>query len=299
MNKIMRIISCVFLLVLCSVNAQEHTIQPMLAKTYKGHNVQGWLMSEKLDGVRGVWNGREMCSKNGNVYAAPIAFIKDFPDFALDGELYSRRGEFANISGCARSTNDDDSCWDDLKYYVFDVPSADNNSDSGLLQRLRKIKNWLKANLNPNIVVIKQIPIATIDDARKYLAEIEKAGGEGVILRDPNTSYVSKRTDSYLKLKSYQDDECTVTEHLQGRGKYQNKLGSIKCQLGNGKSIRVGSGFTDSERENPPPIGTVITYRYNGFTQNDKPRFARFWRIRDDKLLQSVYNVPINSNNSE
>ncbi len=282
MTKIIRIISCVFLLVLCSVNAQEHTIQPMLAKTYKDHNVQGWLMSEKLDGVRGVWNGREMRSKNGNVYDAPIAFIKDFPDFALDGELYSKRGEFAKISGIVRAGDD----WSALKYYVFDVP----DTDGGLLQRLSKINNWLKENPNPNIIVIKQIPIATIDDAKKYLAAIEKAGGEGVILRDPNASYVSKRTDSYLKLKSYQDDECTVTEHLQGRGKYQNKLGSIKCQLDNGEIIKIGSGFTDKERENPPPIGTVITYRYNGFTKNGKPRFARFWRIRDDKLLQSVYN---------
>ncbi len=281
MTKIIRIISCVFLLVLCSVNAQEQIIQPMLAKTYKDHNVQGWLMSEKLDGVRGVWNGREMRSKNGNVYDAPIAFIKDFPNFALDGELYSKRGEFAKISGIVRAGDD----WSELKYYVFDVPNTDNHSDTGLLQRLSKIKNWLKANPNPNIIVIKQTPIGNIDDAKKYLAEIEKAGGEGVILRDPNAPYVSKRTNSYLKLKSYQDDECTVTEYLQGRGKYQNKLGSIKCQQGNGKIIRIGSGFTDSERENPPPIGTVITYRYNGFTKNGKPRFARFWRIRDDNRL--------------
>ncbi len=251
----------------------EH--QVMLANTYQSQEVSGWLMSEKLDGVRGVWNGREMRSKNGNLYNAPIAFIKDFPDFALDGELYSRRGQFSHISGVVRAGKD----WSELKYYVFDVP----NEQGGLLQRLDKIKKWLKTNPNPNIVVIKQTKINNIGEAKQYLAEIEKAGGEGVILRDPNAFYVSKRTDTYLKLKTYQDDECTVIEHLQGRGKYQNKLGSIKCELANGEIIKIGSGFTDSERENPPPIGSVITYRYNGFTKNSKPRFIRFWRIRRDK----------------
>ncbi len=252
--------------------AEESSQQPMLAKTYQSQDVSGWLMSEKLDGVRGVWNGHKMYSKNGNLYEAPIAFIKNFPDFALDGELYSRRGEFAKISGIVRAGDD----WSELKYYVFDVPDA----DGGLLQRLRKIEKWLTVNPNPNIIVIKQTPIANIDEAKKYLAEIEELGGEGVILRDPNVPYVSKRTDGYLKLKSYQDDECTVIEHLQGRGKYKNKLGSIKCELSPGRVIKIGSGFTDSERENPPPIGTVITYRYNGFTKNGKPRFARFWRVR-------------------
>ncbi len=262
--------------------AEETPHQSMLAKNYQSQDVSGWLMSEKLDGVRGVWNGREMRSKNGNIYPAPIAFIKDFPDFALDGELYSKRGEFAKISGIVRAGDD----WSALKYYVFDVP----DEKGGLLQRLSKIKNWLKTNPNSNILVIKQTKIKDIAEAKHYLAEIEKLGGEGVILREPNAPYMSKRTDTYLKLKSYQDDECIVIEHLQGRGKYQNKLGSIKCQLDDGKTIRIGSGFTDSERENPPPIDTVITYRYNGLTKNGVPRFVRFWRIRDDKSSDSAYN---------
>ncbi len=257
--------------------AEETEHHVMLAKNYQSQDVSGWLMSEKLDGVRGVWNGREMRSKNGRLYDAPQAFIKNFPDFPLDGELYSRRGEFAKISGIVRAGED----WSELKYYVFDVPSE----QGGLEKRLSKIQHWLQNNPNPNIVVIKQIKINNIDEAKQYLAKVEKAGGEGVILRDPKAPYLNKRSDTFLKLKNYQDAECVVTEHLQGKGKYRGKLGAIKCQLDNGKIIHIGSGFTDSERESPPPIGAVITYRYNGLTKNGKPRFVRFWRIRRDKVF--------------
>ncbi len=264
--------------------AGEAEYQPMLAKTYQSQDVSGWLMSEKLDGVRGIWNGREMRSKTGRLYDAPQAFIENFPDFALDGELYSRRGEFAKISGMVRAGDD----WSELKYYVFDVPNTDN-SGGGLEQRLSKIKNWLKTHPNPNIVVIEQIKINNIDEAKRYLAKVEKAGGEGVILRDPKAPYLNKRSDTFLKLKTYQDAECVVTEHLPGKGKYRGKLGAIKCRLDNNEIIKIGSGFSDVERENPPAIGTVITYRYNGFTRNGKPRFVRFWRIRSN-MVSDVNN---------
>jgi len=43
----------------------------------------------------------------------------------------------------------------------------------------------------------------------------------------------------------------------------------------------VGRGLlTDAERADPPPIGSRVTYRHNGFTTNGIPRFARFLRVR-------------------
>lgn len=60
--------------------------------------VKGWLMSEKLDGVRCYWNGRTMYTRNGNKFYPPESFLNQLPrDIALDGELWSKRGDFQKI----------------------------------------------------------------------------------------------------------------------------------------------------------------------------------------------------------
>ena len=53
-------------------------------------------------------------------------------------------------------------------------------------------------------------------------------------------------------------------------------------QLPDGRRFRLGSGLTDAQRANPPPIGSLVTYRYNGLTSKGLPRFARFQRLRLD-----------------
>lgn len=244
----------------------------MLAESYDAQNVSGWLASEKLDGVRSFWDGKQLHSRGGHIYNAPNGFSNNFPDFPLDGELYIGRGKFDETSGKVRAGKD----WTDIKYYVFDVPDA----TGGLPERLKKLQQWLIDNPNDNIIIIEQKPVKNIAEAQQLRQQIEEQGGEGVMLRNPNSDYITSRTQTMLKLKSYQDAECTVIEYIEGKGKYIGKLGALKCRLANGNEIKIGSGFTDAERDNPPAIGTEITFRYNGLTKTGKPRFARFWRIR-------------------
>ncbi len=255
-----------------AVICAEQGFHIMLAKNYEQQVVSGWLASEKLDGVRGYWDGEKLLSKQGNIFSPPTDFMKGFPDFPLDGELYIGRGRFAETSGKVRSGKD----WENIKYYVFDVP----NAKGGLLARLNTLRDWLEEHPNPNIVIVKQIAIKGIDEAQQLRKQFEERGGEGIILRSPNSEYLPTRTETMLKLKSFQDAECVVTAYTEGKGKYQGKLGALVCQLKNGDTIKIGSGLSDAERDNPPPIGSVITYRYSGFTKNGKPRFARFWRVR-------------------
>ena len=81
-------------------------------------NVPGWSMSEKLDGVRAYWNGKNLISRNGKVFTAPKYFTKDFPLIELDGELWSKRGDFSNISSIINRKKIDDR-WKTLTYNVF------------------------------------------------------------------------------------------------------------------------------------------------------------------------------------
>ncbi|MGN6905506.1 DNA ligase, partial [Neisseria sp. P0015.S006] len=82
--------------------------------------------------------------------------------------------------------------------------------------------------------------------------------------------------------KSEYDDECTVTRHYEGKGRNVGRLGAVGCKNQYGE-FRIGSGFKDKDRDHPPKIGALITYRYRGFTQKGTPKFATFVRVRSDR----------------
>lgn len=255
-----------------SSSAQAETL--LLAKEYQQQDVRGWAMSEKLDGVRALWDGKRLLSRNGYAFTPPPAFTRDFPTFSLDGELYSGRGQFEHISAVVRSHKGD---WSTLKLHVFDVPSAQGN----LYQRLAVLQAWLQAHPQANIVCIPQQEVHNPAQIQDFLQQIEAGGGEGVMLRNPHAGYTPGRSDQLLKLKSRQDAECTVTAHHVGKGKYSGKLGAFSCRNEHGE-FRIGSGLSDGERSNPPPVGSVITYRYSGFTATGLPRFPTYLRLRSD-----------------
>lgn len=248
----------------------------MLAKKYENQAVKGWLMSEKYDGVRAFWDGKNLISRQGYKFSAPQEFIKDFPPFVLDGELFYKRGEFEATVSKIRSDSYQD--WQELHYLIFDVPKA----EGGLLERLKILENYLKNQQVKHLKIIEQRQIQDFAEAEKFLAEVIDNGGEGVILLEPTMAYVAGRSEGFLKLKPYEDAECKVLEHLEGKGKYKGKLGSIVCKMDNGKNIKIGSGFKDKDRENPPKIGSIISFKFNGYTKNGLPRFPRFLRIRNE-----------------
>ncbi|AFU20312.1 DNA ligase [Actinobacillus suis H91-0380] len=247
----------------------------MLLGQYRDQDINGWVMSEKLDGVRGYWDGKQLISRQGNPLAPPDYFIKDFPPFAIDGELFSERGKFEEISSITRAS--EPKGWYKLKFYIFDVPNAQGN----LFERLAKLKNYLLQHPTPYIQIIEQIPIQNKAHLMQFYQQVLAQHGEGVVVRNPNTAYIKGRSAQILKLKPVLDEECTVIAHHNGKGKYRDKLGAITCENQRGR-FRIGSGFKDKDRANPPPIGSLITYKYRGLTKQGKPRFATFFRMRTD-----------------
>lgn len=252
----------------------------MLLEQYHNQDIQGWVMSEKLDGIRGYWDGKQLLSRQGYPLSPPDYFVQSFPPFAIDGELFSERGKFEDITATVRSASPKG--WYKLKLYVFDVPTAEGN----LFARLNTLADYLAQNPTPYIQIIPQIPVRDEAHLKQFFEQIQSAGGEGVVVRNPDSPYIQGRSAQILKLKAVADAECQVIAHHQGKGKYQGKLGAISCQNEQGV-FRIGSGFKDKDRENPPPIGTVITYKYRGLTSTGKPRFATYWRIKADHNLKS------------
>ena len=249
----------------------------MLLQEYKNQDISGWVMSEKLDGVRAYWDGKQLISRQGNPFNPPDYFLQHFPPFAIDGELFSERGKFEEISSIVRSA--EPKGWYKLKLHVFDVPNAQGN----LFERLASLEQYLMANPATHIQIIPQIPIQNTQHLQQFYQSVLTQQGEGIVVRNPQAGYIHGRSTQILKLKPVHDEECTVIAHHVGKGKYANKLGAISCENQRGR-FRIGSGFKDKERENPPPIGAVITYQYRGLTNQGKPRFATFVRIREEKI---------------
>ena len=88
-----------------------------------------------------------------------------------------------------------------------------------------------------------------------------------------------------LKVKNYQDAEARVVAHLPGKGRNEGRLGSLLVKSDGGKQFKIGSGFSDAERQSPPALGAYITFKYYGKYQSGIPRFPSFMRIRQDSGL--------------
>ena len=248
---------------------------------YKGQNVGGWLASEKLDGVRAYWDGRNLLSRNGKILATPGGWSAHFPPFALDGELYTARGEFEKIQSTVMDKTPNVTAWSEIKFYVFDVPEA----NGGLLERLSELEKFILQNpqAGQNLKIIKQVKVKDNAEFEAFAEAVIAKGGEGAVVREPNAPYERKRSKNALKYKKFKDTECVVVAHKVGQGKFSGLLGSVVCEnLSDKKRFKIGSGFSDKERANPPKIGSVITYKYQNLTAKELPRFPVFLRVRED-----------------
>jgi DNA ligase-1 len=73
-----------------------------------------------------------------------------------------------------------------------------------------------------------------------------------------------------------------VIEHLPGAGRHKGRLGAVLVEMPDGTRFSVGTGFSDAERQSPPAIGCVITYRYQELSEAGVPRFPTFLRVREE-----------------
>lgn len=255
--------------------------QPMLPKIYnQNQDVVGWWMSEKLDGVRGFWDGEQLWSKNGHPFHPPAQFTQQLPPFALEGELWGGRGTFERTAATVLRQQPH-AGWFELQFAIFDVPHADKS----FRERIALAKEWFQHHPSDYAFVIEQIQIDSEDQRQQAQQRISLLGGEGLIVRDPNARYSPGRSSTIYKIKPYQDDEAVIIAHLGGQGENTGRLGALLVQKADGILFKIGTGFSRNERDNPPPIGATITFKYNGLYSSGIPKFPVFLRIRKDNGL--------------
>jgi DNA ligase-1 len=251
----------------------------MLAETYDGESdldVSAFYVSEKLDGVRAYWDGNRLLTRSGIPIDVPDWFTRDWPAVPMDGELWGGRSTFEQTSGTVRSRKAPDEAWRFIRYCVFDLPSEPGPFE----HRWRALRSLGEATRAQTLAIVEQARVRDVAELKARLWEVERQGGEGLILHRADSRYVGARTGDLLKFKSYADAEAQVVGYVEGRGKYAGMMGALIVAMPDGRRFKIGAGFTDSERRNPPALGSWITYAYNGQTDQGVPRFARFLRVR-------------------
>jgi DNA ligase-1 len=261
-------------------SAQTHSAEApalMLPKVWQaGRSPVGFLVSEKLDGVRAFWDGTRLRFRSGLPMAAPDWFTAGLPKVALDGELWLGRGQFDRLSGMVRSAQPQDADWRELRYMVFDLPGAAGN----FAKRASELQALVQAADKPWLQAVVQSRVESVAALQMQLKQLVATGGEGLVLHRADALWEAGRSDALWKFKPVQDEDARVVGHLPGKGRNAGRLGALLLEMPDGQRFALGSGFTDAQRESPPAVGTVVTYRWRDHTPKGLPRFASFLRVR-------------------
>ncbi|VTR99251.1 DNA ligase [Tuwongella immobilis] len=249
-------------------------------------DLSGWWMSEKLDGVRAFWDGKQFLSRQGNFYHAPDWFLDGLPETPLDGELWIARKAFQRTVGIVRRQDKTD-LWKDVRFLIFDAPQQ----SGGFEDRLAFVQDLLASRPPKFATALEQQRCRSLEHLREELTRVESLGGEGLMLRQPGSNYEVGRSSTLVKVKTFHDAEAVVIGHQAGLGKHKGRVGALLVRLANGIEFAVGTGLSDREREQPPAIGATITFRYQEFSDAGVPRFPSYVRERKD-IAASLTRTP-------
>lgn len=251
----------------------------LLAAVYRGQaDVAGYLVSEKLDGVRALWDGEILRFRSGKPIHAPRWFTDALPKQPLDGELWIGRGRFERVSGVVRREVPDDAAWREVRYMLFELPGAPGS----FRERSAAIGGIVRQAGVPWLAEIEQFSVVDRSSLDARFRAVIRAGGEGLMLHRADAGYETGRSDVLLKMKPWLDAEAEVIGHQPGRGRHAGALGALRVRTPEGVEFWLGTGLSDAERHNPPPVGAAVTYRYRELTAGGRPRFASFLRLREE-----------------
>jgi len=167
-------------------------------------NPTGWYLSEKLDGVRCIWDGFDMYSTTDEIYDIPSYFIENLPKSPLDGVFYRGKGRLAQSESIVKKKSDNAE-WNDLIFVVYDAP--------GLKESFKERHDKLKKFFYNRAYVRfhDYIVCKGMDHANQKFIEIKNSGGKGMILTDPQYSYICGESNSLLE-KQTQISSKSVSE---------------------------------------------------------------------------------------
>ena len=264
-----------------------------LAEKYNNRDPKGLLMSEKLNGVRAVWTGKELKSRADKPIYAPSWFLNTLPrNVPLNGELFLNRGKFEDTTSIVKKKVPINNEWKKIKFMAFNTPTTKPIKFSNRYNKLKSLESIICENLKDcPFQLVSQTKVKNRNHMKSEYNKVLKLGGEGMMLRNPNSLYEQKRTKDLLKVKPDMNSEAIIINMTEGKGKNKGKMGALQVKLQNSvKTFKVGTGFNSTQRQNfwnkkEQYKGNTITFGYQGLTKYGIPRFPKFIRMRTDKNI--------------
>jgi DNA ligase-1 len=161
---------------------------------------------------------------------------------------------------------------------VFDLPAHPGR----FTERIQAYQALVQQLNRPWLQAVPQERVDSHTELMERLDRLVKAGGEGLMLHRGDSFYRAERNNDLLKVKTYEDAEARVLQQLPGQGRHAGRMGALLVETADGVRFRLGTGFTDAQRDHPPAEGTWVTYRFRGLNESGVPRFASFVRVRPD-----------------
>ena len=229
--------------------------------------------SEKLDGVRAEWRQPGgLFTKGGLRIMAPHWFTAGLPTVPVAGEIWCGHGGFATAQKLCAAGDSQDPDWSRATFALFDLP----DTPAAFAEKTKGLQLVAEQTAKAHIFAIPQ-RLATDQAALEHdFNRVINHGGEGIVLRRADD-----RRGKIVKLKARYDAEAAVVTSLPGTGNNSGRMGALLVRrLADNAEFKIGTGFSEADRDAPPAPGEVITFTYTGLTENGLPRHASFLRKR-------------------
>lgn len=260
-------------------------------------------VQEKYDGARCIFRGGKLYSRAGSEFTN-LPVVNFLPqNVILDGELIFPHKDRQTSNGLANksikgSISKEDAAtaqlilWDCIteQEYMYGRGEKTYTNRLALLHEVTY-------NLHPNILLATTGLVFDEEDIFKRLQEHLIMGKEGIICKNMQALWESRRSPNCVKFKAVKTADLRVVDMIEGQGKYEGTLGALVCESDDKRiCVKVGGGFTDSERDFfwNQPVGMIIEVLYNQSVQDKRGGpvslyLPRFKCLRTDKTCTTTY----------
>lgn len=263
---------------------------------------KGGFVSIKLDGYRClavIENGQvELLSRNGTVYenfpSVTESLSESFPKgkYVFDGEIMSDDFQAMQMTAFAAKKG---RTVGDVQYHIFDYIDYDEwMSGKFTTKKSQRISDLEKLKFKFKNKVLKRVKQDWVSgkDAMKTISKIERAfisqGFEGAMFLPDVPYYLGRKSNKLMKFKTMLSQDVKIVGFYEGNNKYEGTLGGVMTSQENGKACKVGSGFSDADRDyiwnhQNKFKDRIFEAKYQEETPDGIMRFPVFFRWRKDK----------------
>jgi len=243
----------------------------MLPFKWQNQDFVDWYICCKSGGVRCYWNGTKLLSKTLKAYSVPEQFTKDFPKAFLDVELFMQSGSSDDVSEILRKNKCEIKDWKKLHVSVLDAPGL----ELPFSERLLKMKQVFEDIDSPYISLCEYKICKNRDSLMKKLETVKmKEESTSLILLDPDNMYEEGKSNTMFEIVVTQQEGAEVVGYEKGRSN-NGKITKLEVINAHGVKFSIGLGLTDKIKKNPPEIGSIVKFSFQGINKSGVPKKAK------------------------